>query len=206
MKASEVGFRDVYHKICYITAGKNYNIMTKEMPNSTKGTGVIAYGYVDHQAGLSFEVLACAKRNNDGSFEVFEGNDSILVKYRFSSIKDCELYFVSEELKSEFTDKIQMIDKHYSVNDNVLATRELALIDECRNREYPDDVLVVFVRGDNRPEGCWVRCEALMEGKIVGILLNEPDADFTVHAGDKIEFGIMEKEAGIMCVAVLDER
>ena len=36
-------------------------------------------GYIDHQCGLTYEILACAKQNESGSIEVFQGNDFVFI-------------------------------------------------------------------------------------------------------------------------------
>ena len=76
-------------------------------------------------------------------------------------------------------------------------------IDTSRSPEFPDDVLVILIHGNNAPEGCWVRCEKIADGMMAGTLLNEPDSDFGVHRGDLISFGIAQQGDRLLCVAVL---
>lgn len=203
LKANELNFRNVYHKLCYISKAANFKAVMKDWPNSDEATGVIAYGYIDHTAGLTFEVLACASLKENNRLLVFEGNENHSVKYRFESVSDCEIFFVgNENLRKKFADKIEMIDEGYTATDGVLKVRDITMIDECRSQEYPDDVLVILTRGNNQPEGCWVRCEGIKENYIYGILLNEPNADFTVHMGQLVKFGIAKNNDRIICVAV----
>lgn len=205
MKVSEVSFRDVYHQVCYISNGESFRLFAEHLPNSAKATGVLAYGYIDHQAGLTFEILSCAKLGTGDSLSVFEGIDNASLKYRAASIMESELYPIADKrIKSLFKEKIRMVNEGYKASTSVESTRALTVIDGSRSPEYPDDVMVILLHGDNRPEGCWVRCEGLGDGCIKGELLNEPNADFKVHCGDTIEFGVLKNENGLTCVAVIE--
>ncbi len=84
MKAAEISFRDVYHRVCFVKAGKNYEAMTQHLPNHEQGNGTLVYGYIDHQCGLTYEILACAKQNESGSSEVFQGT----IRFRSNSVRE----------------------------------------------------------------------------------------------------------------------
>ena len=205
MKASETNFRDVYHKVCFVRAGKNYKAMTRHLPNHEQGDGTLVYGYVDHQCGLTYEILACAKQGKDGSIEAFQGDDTVSLKFRAGSIAEDELFVVEddEQLRRIYQSKIDTIERYYKGNDEIEATRKVEAIDTSRSPEFPDDVLVILIHESDAPEGCWVRCEKIVDGMIVGVLLNEPDSDFVVHRGDPISFGIAQQGDRLLCVAVL---
>lgn len=202
MKANNVTFREVYHKICFISATKKHQKVMQQLPDYEKGNGVLVYGYVDHQAGLTYEILACTELTDEGIIS-YNGDSTISIKYRSDSVKDCDLFIIKgcEELEFRYIDKIAAINSGYKYSDGVETTRRLSILDDCRNREFPDDVLVVLLHGDNRPEGCWVRCEGIENNQIKGLLLNEPNADFGVHAGNKILFDVIEQGNKYMCIA-----
>ena len=202
MKANDITFRDVYHKICFISAGKNYQRVTQQLPDHEKGNGVLAYGYVDHQAGLTYEILTCAKLTDEG-LTSYSGDSTISIKYRSGSIKDCDLFIVKDCEGFEFRhlDKIAAIKSGYKYSDEVEITRGISVLDGCRNSEFPDDILVMLLHGSRRPEGCWVRCEGIKNGQLVGMLLTEPDADFGVHVGDMIPFTVVDRNESYMCIA-----
>lgn len=206
MKAKEYSFRDIYHKICYIELEDDkLKKFAEEFPNRAEATGILGYGYIDHQAGLTFELLARAKKNIDGSIVGFEGNDKVTFKYRFGSIAECPLMVLEESsFISQYVDKIDMVNDGYKVNEAVAMTREINLIDVCRSPEFPDDVLVVLFKKGNQPEGCWVRCESIGENCLKGVLLNEPNANFNIHAGEIIDFGLVNNENGIMCISICE--
>jgi len=79
----------------------------------------------------------------------------------------------------------------------------LKVIDGSRSPEYPDDVMVVLIYGENQPQVCWVRREELGKGPIKGVLFNEANADFKVHFGDMVEFEVMKNDNRLMYVAVI---
>lgn len=205
MKVKEYGFREIYHKVCYISLPEGMKKIATDFPNNKEATGVAVYGYIDHQAGLSFELLACAKENSDGTITFYDGNDTISAKYRVGSVADSELIIVDDkELENNYIEKIEMIKDGYQVDEAVIATRKVEIIDGSRSPEYPDDVLVVLFKDGNQPEGCWVRCEGLGENCLIGVLLNEPNADFSIHAGDTLEFGVVENDDSLMCVSIFE--
>lgn len=205
MKAAEISFRDVYHRVCFVKAGKNYEAMTQHLPNHEQGNGTLVYGYIDHQCGLTYEILACAKQNESGSIEVFQGNDTVSLKFRAGSIAEDELFVITEDeqLRKTYQNKIDAIERHYRNCGEIEAARKVEAIDTSRSPEFPDDVLVILIHGNNAPEGCWVRCEKIADGMMAGTLLNEPDSDFGVHRGDLISFGIAQQGDRLLCVAVL---
>lgn len=45
MKANNVTFREVYHKICFISATKKHQKVMQQLPDYEKGNGVLVYGY-----------------------------------------------------------------------------------------------------------------------------------------------------------------
>ena len=80
--------------------------------------------------------------------------------------------------------------------------RTMRFLDGCRHPDYPDDIAVFLLRGDNQPERVWVRGNHLTEHEIRGELLNEPNADFGVHYGDSIQIAPYKQEDGsIICVS-----
>lgn len=205
MKAGEADFRQVYHKICFIAAGKHYKGLTEHLPNHDDGNGTLVYGYVDHHAGLTYEILACAVRDEKGVITSFDGNDAVSLKLRSGSVSDNDLYIVEDDtmLAKRFQKRIGEINEDYRASDAVEMTRNIKEIDGSRNPGFPDDILVILLHGENKPEGCWVRCEKFEGGMLIGELLNEPDSDFTVHQGDMISFGITKQGDEIICVALL---
>ena len=96
------------------------------------------------------------------------------------------------------------ITESYRKDLKLEAFRMLDLIDESRENDYPDDILVYFYSEGFNVEGMWVRGEELNEGYITGTLLNQPNQDFGISSGDKVKV-ILQKDGDdkIICVADL---
>lgn len=97
---------------------------------------------------------------------MFQGNDTVSLKFRAGSIAEDELFVITgdEQLRKTYQNKIDAIERHYRNCDEIEATRKVEAIDTSRSPEFPDDVLVILIHGNNAPEGCWVRCEKSQMG------------------------------------------
>lgn len=195
MKYSEVGFRAFYHNYFAVPMKDNLKAIVKDFPRADKANCILTYGYIDHTAGLTLEVLAAAFKSDDGfSFE--NTNLEISSKIRIGSIMEDDCYYFDDgdgSLYERYADKVDML-KEYDVGDEVEESRNMDFLDGSRSPEYPDDVLVYLLKDGNKPEGCWVRIEALAEHQIIGTLLNEPDQNFDYHEGEKIAFYVYQTE------------
>ena len=195
MKYSEVGFRAFYHNFIVVPIKDSLKGVLKEFPGADRANCILTYGYIDRMAGFTLEVLAAAFMDNEEmSFGV--GNAELLSKIRIESVIDDECYYVDDEDDSMYklySDKLDML-KNYAAGDGVEESRNMDFLDGSRSPEYPDDVLVYLLKNGNKPEGCWVRIDALAEHEIIGTLLNEPNQDFGYHAGNRIAFYVHQTE------------
>lgn len=195
MKYSEVGFRAFYHNFIVVPIKDSLKGVLKDFPGADRANCILTYGYIDRMAGFTLEVLAAAFMDNEEmSFGV--GNAELLSKIRIESVIDDECYYVDDEDDSMYklySDKLDML-KNYAAGDGVEESRNMDFLDGSRSPEYPDDVLVYLLKNGNKPEGCWVRIDALAEHEIIGTLLNEPNQDFGYHAGNQIAFYVHQTE------------
>ena len=195
MKFSEVGFRAFYHNFVTVPIKDNLKAVVKDFPGADKANYILTYGYIDHTAGLTLEVLATAFKH-DESFVFGAGNTEISSKIKIGNIIDDECFYFDDEdgkMYESYADKIEML-KIYDAGDEVEESRNMRFLDNSRSPEYPDDLLVYLMKDGNNPEGCWVRIEGLGEHNMIGTLLNEPDQDFGCHEGDKIPFYVQHKD------------
>lgn len=68
MKLHEHAFRDLFHQFILLPIDKNDPHIPdffKEFPNYHDANALLLYGYIDHEAGLTFEVLSAARHEND---------------------------------------------------------------------------------------------------------------------------------------------
>jgi hypothetical protein len=156
--------------------------------------------YVDEEDGLTLEVICCA-RNLSKGFVFADTRTDIRSFIRFSEVLDREAFFIEQHiLQEQYREKILTLEA-YDVSDKVEETRQLTLVDDCRDLCFIDDVLVYFVKEGLQAEGCWVRLLSVNESTISGILLHEPNQNFKCHKGDIIEFRLQETDENkIVCV------
>lgn len=206
MLISELNFRDVYHKI-FIICSSDFSHISDLFECDENANGVMVYGYIDHEAGLTYELLSCIRLSDDNSVQIYDGNEEASFKFRNGSVKDKSAIFLEDTKTYEkiFADKITYINNGYKCSKQINNTRMLQILDGSRNQDYPDDVMVVLFKEGFQPEGCWVRCSRLGDKCIMGILLNEPYQDFSVNINSEIEFNVMENDDGsFMCVSVIE--
>lgn len=174
---------------------------------------MILLPYVDHTAGLSFQMVATCLLKND-KLTVYEREDDfqILSNYRFDSLKDVEFEYLDNlDLNPDFDiesykDHAMEIFYLYNDNDKLFTLRKLDILDELREPEYPDDVFVGFFKKGFGGEGMWVRYEDFEETDFYGILLNQPEQNLGVNKGDRVKFHITKnKNDKIFCFCDLDE-
>lgn len=174
---------------------ENYSL--KEEVNS-----VLVLPYVDHTAGLSFQtVTACLLEDNKLVPYQRPDNFSVGSNIRWDAVEDFEFEYL-ENLRvhadfdlDTYTSHAMEIFRHYNRDEKILVLRALPLLDDVRNQEYPDDILVFFFKQGLNPEGMWVRYEDYDENHdILGRLLNQPNQDMGVNAGDMVKFSFTKDE------------
>lgn len=170
--------------------------------------------YVDHQAGFSFQTVAVCLLNGDDLL-VYERADEFqsMSNIRWDATTDFEFEYLDnlnikadfdiEEYKSHARD----VFKHYNDDKKILVLRMLPMLDEFRNEQHPDDILVFFFKEGLAPEGMWVRYDDFNEDhEIFGRLLNQPNQDFGVNMGDTVKFSFAKNQDGaLFCVCDLDK-
>ena len=201
MNYKEAGFRAFYHHFCVLPITKKTEAALADFPGAKKANGVLTYGYYDREAGLTLEILAAAQVECDS---VSFGETSMETRsfIRIETVAEDDFLFFSDEdgsLAKRYADKIEILH-HYDADEEVEKTREMSLLDGCRDENYIDDVLVYLIKEGNQPEGCWTRIIGLGNNFLMGILLNEPEQDFDYHKGEKIAFFVQEtEEKRIIC-------
>ena len=199
----EMGFRKLYQQYVYIEYKDKPDVLAQYFAGGEEATGVLAFCYVDHEAGLTYEVLALAKRDGE-ALDFYAGNDDISIMLRYATVAEAEALLLPSVLPllKAYADKVERVVIGYAHSENVAKARQLVNLDPCRHEEYPDDVLVYLVHGDDHIEGCYVRVEGIGEMNLTGTLLNEPEYDFGLHVGDSFDFYLVKNERGIMCMAM----
>ena len=182
-------FREFYHHFIVFMLNDFLRPAVEDFPNADKANCILTYGYIDHEVGLTMEILATGNKTKD-DFSFYEGNDSIRTIIRIESVENNECFQLKDEeskFRATYNTKIAML-KGYDVSDEIEATRDMEFLDSCRHPHYVDDVLVYLIKKDCAREGCWVRISGIQNHSLVGILLNEPAQKLGVHRGELISF------------------
>ena len=146
---------------------------------------LLTYGYIDHNAGLSFEVLCFAKVFENGKLELRPGNESISFKIRYDGMVGDVVILSYDISMAEYSKKVKMISEGYNHSDEVNEIRKFKEIDADRHPQYPDDVKALLFKDGVKTEIVWIRTNKIIDGKIAGILLNQPNSPmFGLNRGD----------------------
>lgn len=206
MLLKEMHFRDIVDKYLYIEAAGVAQNLGSIFEVTEDATGVLCYGYIDAQAGISFEILCCAVHDAaKKTLKLLHGNDEQLAKIRLAELLEAQAAVLPSEMPrlSEFQSKVAMVQKAYKADEATEAMRKLTSLDPARLATHPDIVTVYLVRGDE-VEAAYVLLKEVREVNIIGTLLSEPQKASSLHKGDEISFFLVRNEKGIMCMKVLE--
>lgn len=182
----DFNFRELTCGTVMILNDRNLAVVKKAFPHKEGDNAIFACGYIDHTAGITFEVL-CVGNYDEKAMEFRAGNPTTSMKLRYDSI-DGEILPLKDNFMPQLQDKVDMVRNGYKVNDAILKGRNSGVFDDFRHPQFPDDVILLFYKEGLQPEMIWCRIEAEKEGRPAAILLNEPNADFGLHRGDMVAF------------------
>lgn len=207
MLLKEMHFRDIVDKYLYIEAAGVAQNLGSIFEVTEDATGVLCYGYIDAQAGITFEILCCAVYDAaKKTLKLLRGNDEQSAKIRLAELLEAQAAVLPSEIPrlSEFQSKVAMVQKAYEADEATEAMRKLTSLDPARIATHPDIVTVYLVRGDES-EAVFVLLKEVREVNIIGMLLSEPETANGLHKGDEISFFLVRNEKGIMCMKVLEK-
>ena len=202
MLLKEINFRDIADKYLYIDAASVAQKLGSIFEVTDDVTGLLCYGYIDEQAGISFEILCCAVYDaTKKTLKLLHGNDEQLAKIRLAELLEAQAAVLPSEMPrlSEFQSKVAMVQKAYKADEATEVMRKLISLDPVRIVTHPDIVTVYLVRGDEA-EAVQVLLKEVREVNIIGTLLSEPQKASGLHKGDEISFYLVRNEKGIMCM------
>lgn len=207
MLLKEMNFRDIVDKYLYIEAAGVAQKLGSIFEVTDDVTGLLCYGYIDAQAGISFEILCCAVHDAaKKTLKLLHGNDEQLAKIRLAELLEAQAAVLPSEMPrlSEFKGKVEIVKQAYKADEATEAMRKLTSLDPARLAMHPDIVTVYLVRGDEA-EVADVLLKDVREVNIIGTLLSEPQKASGLHKGDEISFFLVRNEKGIMCMKVLEK-
>ena len=207
MLLKEMNFRDIVDKYLYIDAAGVAQKLGSIFEVTDDVTGLLCYGYIDAQAGISFEILCCAVYDTaNKTLKLLHGNGEQSAKIRVSELLEANAAVLPSEMPrlSEFKGKVEIVKQAYKADEATEAMRKLTSLDPARLAMHPDIVTVYLVRGDEA-EAVLVLLKEVREVNIIGTLLSEPETANGLHKGDEISFFLVRNEKGIMCMKVLEK-
>ena len=186
-KIEECDFRELNSQFLLLEKdSRAVRVIKQSFPSQEEDNAVLLYGYIDHNAGLSFEVICCAQVSEKGI--IFrDSSEKETVRLRYSAIRGevDNLSFLS--IFGRFRIKEHIINARYNSNEELKALRNLKYLDAIRHPHHPDDIVIDLVKSGLKPERAWVRLKCIIGGIPSGILLNEPIGKFGCHVGDMVK-------------------
>lgn len=176
---SDVSFRDVYHRLVLVQypVQRMYDATEKAFP--AEADAALCYGYVDEQAGLTFEILVPACFADGTVYRDFDSRRMLNATYKIRAgalyEADAPIAFIANEqdFLDEYAEHIDIINQNYSVSDEYEQLRKDLSLDYVRHREFPDDVMVQLML-DTQTEIVWAHLEEANAEEIIVMLLNDP--------------------------------
>ena len=205
----EINFRNMDNRFLLVKDIDPKTRMTIQMSGfriRQDDNAMLVYGYIDHEAGLSFELLCAACVYDDGEVSLEPINRSTSFKFRYGAFQGDVLPFMDKNQILPYLDRAQMIKEQYAAPEPVLQIREIQELDPSRAPGYPDDIVVFFIKEGYHNEGIWCRTVGADPARhlIQMKMLNEPNAPFGKHMGDVVDVTLYPMENGeLKAVAVL---
>ena len=203
MYIDEAIFREIFHKFIYIECPDALEGLSDTLEIIDGATGVLAYCFCEDLVGTSFNLLASAKRRDDGMLEIGPRSPEKYARVRFSDVRDYE-FELADNLDADltaFADVPEDIRENFeSSNQKMAMLRELEMLDGGRNMELPDFISVTVGKKGFLPEVVWVRTTDFGDNEFYGTLHNPPKQGFGLEAGQKVRFRAYDNEGEIMLI------
>ena len=227
MLLKEATFRNLLYKMIIVKSKKDaeyqerlFNIDSIDLDNieeefsnipiENEVNAMLLFPYLDYTQGLSFLMVANGLiEGNTVTFYERPNFDTFQI-IRKGTLNDKEVFYLKDLLINNDFDLEYYVNyaidrtESYRGDAEVETLRAFSEIDSCRNEDFPDDFLAYFFKEGLNPEGMWVRGKELKRDHIVTELLNQPNQDFGINAGDTVKIIVYEDESGeISCIADL---
>lgn len=203
MKVYEMSFRDMNQKMVEIHGVKMVKLLEKMGLKLDHLYGALMYGYIDHNAGFTFEIMALETKKQNIEYRIVPIGVSCKIP-RFD-VQEMNIEILDNVNVDLFQDKIDIVAKATQVSKELEELRLYKELDPSRHLEYPDDVMVYFLEEGKEPEACWIRLEGMQDGKMYGAVLTALHQDFGVKEKDTVYFGMTQMEDDkLACVWVKD--
>lgn len=207
MTYNEVGFRPLYKQFAVFKINETIEELLINDPNKDKADCVLTYGYIDHEAGFSLELLASGYTTENGP-SFFAPNEDTRAVIRIGAVADEEFEILPDphgQIFNHYIDQLQVMDV-FTQNKDLEMLRADENLDGARHELAPDDLMVFFISKNIPAEVCWVRLEGIYKDSLIGTLLNQPAFFTNCHKGDLIRFLVdIDDEGNPVCIYETDD-
>ena len=141
MLLKEMNFRDIVDKYLYIEAAGVAQKLGSIFEVTDDVTGLLCYGYIDAQAGISFEILCCSVYDTaKKTLKLLHGNGEQSAKIRLAELLEAQAAVLPSEMPrlSEFQSKVAMVQKAYKADEATEAMRKLTSLDPRELKIHSD--------------------------------------------------------------------
>ena len=201
-------FRLAYHNLVFLPVTDAIYGTIKDFPGAEKAKYIIAYGYVDQDVGLTYEVFGW--HTGDEAVSIPDDVRSFIRGNVIADLTGAQIGQVkwTPLLRERYKTKLEML-KSYDPPEIIERTRSFDFLDSARHPLYIDDVQVSFGKPGLKHELCWATVVGSDTSclRFWATLVNEPHQDFGVHEGDKFPFYVYPFEIAndVICKAWLPE-
>ena len=196
----EIGFREMDNKFLLVTDIDSKTKMIIKRSGyriRSDDNAMLVFGYIDQEAGISFELLCAACVYDDGDVSLEPINKSTSFKFRYGSFQGNLIPFNNYDQLFPYQDRAMKIVERYAVSDEIREIRAIEDLDSSRAPGFPDDLAVFFIKEDGY-ERIWCRTMGIdRERKVVQMkMLNEPYSAFGKHIGDIVDVTLIRTKNG----------
>lgn len=174
---------------------KNFkqNPLLSALLQGYEGENLIGYTYIDHEQGITLEILKLFTENNEGLITtkdlVADQSRAIL---RFEQFSEMDFEIAGAENVKSLQTELPGYLKDYQRNDLESFRTEKAY-DKFRTPGFPDDIQILLIDNKNSPELIWGRVESYDKESKTGIstLIVQPHQNFNLNKNDDLIFKLM---------------
>ena len=169
----EASFRSFYHELVYVRCAA---LIEDVMPEVAKAgdTGLVLYGYIDEEAGVSFQPLWIAKEG-ESTLDMRLIPEETMYLIRLANLDDCDFCSMKWiEVDSYIVDRARRViaEVYDTKSKEKEETRSFQGLDQFRHRAHPDDfgVAIYYEDKSKEPERLWVRISRVEGNQCFGTL------------------------------------
>lgn len=205
-------FKDLYQQLVYIEDEKTLNVMKMGYQVKASGdeTGILAYGYINKEGLLCFNVFSLVKLKGE---EIVSFNDEPMLNkinhvVKREDVNNCKA--LSMELDPDillrYLDRSIEINKENHISEDLDLLRSLKELDDFRHPLYPDEVEAFIYRpSDNQTQNIWAKAKSVGQGCVLAELVTPVPKDFLYAVGDNLSLKLYDIQGRLELVNIIEQ-